>query len=87
MSIIEKIYNGDYYPSEQTVPTSQAYLDAQKKMYAAFDKLNDQLPKQQQELLDDYIGLAADAHGYISMEAYRLGIRFGLELFRDLLEK
>ena len=85
MSVIEKIYNGDYYPSEQTVPTSQAYRDAQKKMYAAFDRLNDQLPKSQQELLDEYIGLAADAHGYVSMEAYRLGIGFGLELAMELL--
>lgn len=85
MSIIEKIYNGDYYPSEQTVPTSPAYRDAQKKMQAAFDRLNSQLPKLQQELLDEYIGLAADAHGYISMEAYRLGIEFGLELALELL--
>lgn len=85
MSIIEKIYNGDYYPSEETIPTSQAYREAQKNMYAAFDRLNEQLPKPQQELLDEYVGLAADAHGYVSMEAYRLGIEFGLELAMELL--
>lgn len=85
MSIIEKIYSGDYYPSEQTVPASQAYQEAQREMHAAFDRLNEQLPKPQQELLDEYVGLAADAHGYISMEAYRLGIEFGLELALELL--
>ena len=54
-------------------------------MHAAYDKLSDQLPKPQQQLLDDYAGKAADAHGYISLEAYRLGVQFGLDLALELL--
>lgn len=85
ISIIEKLYNGEYYPSEHTLPSSEKYIKAKEEMYAEYDKLNDQLTKPQQQLLDDYAGNAADAHGYISLEAYRLGVQFGLELALELL--
>lgn len=78
MSIIEKLYNGEYYPSEQTLPSSEKYMEAKEEMHAAYDVLNDQLAKPQQQLLDDYAGKATDVHGYISLEASRLGVRFGL---------
>lgn len=84
MSIIEKLYNGEYYPSEHTLPSSEKYIEAKEEMHEALDKLNDQLTKPQQQLLDDYADKAADAHGYISMEAYRLGVQFGLMLFNEL---
>lgn len=84
MSIIEKIYNGEYYPAEHLLPTSKKYLEIKKEMYILFDKLNDQLNKPQQQLLDDYVGIAADVHGYISLEAYRLGIEFGFQLLNEL---
>lgn len=84
MSIIERLYNGEYYPSEHTLPSSEKYIKAKEEMHAAYDKLNDQLPKPQRQLLDDYAGKAADAHEYISLEAYRLGVQFGLMLFDEL---
>ena len=87
MSIIELLYNGEYYPSERTLPSSEKYSKAKEEMHAAYDKLNDQLTKPQQQLLDDYVGKAADAHGYISLEAYRLGVQFGLELTLELLRQ
>ena len=86
MSIIERLYNGEYYPSEQTLPSSEIYREAKDAMHTAYDKLNDQLTKPQQQLLDDYAGKAADAHGYISLEAYRLGVQFGLCLAMELLK-
>ena len=85
MSIIEKLYNGEYYPSEQTLPSSEKYMEAKEAMHAAYDKLNDQLTKPQQQLLDDYAGKVADAHGFVSLEAYRLGVQFGLCLALELL--
>ena len=86
MSIIERLYNGEYYPSEHTLPSSEKYSKAKEELHAAYDKLNDQLTEPQQQLLDDYTGKAADAHGYISMEAYRLGVQFGLCLALELLD-
>ena len=85
MSIIEQLYNGEYYPSEHTLPSSEKYIEAKEKLHAAYDKLNNQLTEPQQQFLDDYAGKVADAHGYISLEAYRLGVQFGLELALELL--
>ena len=85
MSIIEQLYNGEYYPSEHTLPSSERYIKAKEEMHAAYDKLNDQITKPQQQLLDDYAGKVADAHGFISLEAYRLGVQFGLCLALELL--
>ena len=85
MSIIEQLYNGEYYPSEHTLPSSERYMEAKEEMHAAYDKLHYQLTKPQQQLLDEYAGKVADTHGYISLEAYRLGVQFGLCLAMELL--
>ena len=61
MSIIEKLYNGDYYPSEHTLPSSEKYIEAKEKLHAAYDKLNNQLTEPQQQLLDDYAGIPSVA--------------------------
>ena len=85
MSIIEQLYNGEYYPSEHTLPSSEKYIEAKEELHAAYDVLKDQLTKTQQQLLDDYAGKVDDAHGFVSLEAYRLGVQFGLELALELL--
>lgn len=85
MAIIEQLYNGEYYPSEHTLPSSAEYIVAKEQMYAAYNILNNQLTAPQQKLLDDYAGKIADAHDYISLEAYRLGVQFGLRLFMEIM--
>ena len=73
MSIIERLYNGEYYPAERTLPSSKKYIKVKEEMHVAYEKLNDQLSKPQQQLLDDYAGKAADAHRQISLEAISIG--------------
>lgn len=85
MTIIEQLHNGEYYPSEYMLPSSAEYTATKERMYVAYDALNDQLTAPQQQLLDNYAGKAADVHGYISLEAYRLGMQFGLRLFMEIM--
>jgi hypothetical protein len=84
VSIIEDIYQGNWYPAEQIMPSGEQYRRQKQLACAIFDHLNGQLSKSQQKLLDDYLGAAADAEGYVYMEYFRQGVLFGAHLQREL---
>jgi hypothetical protein len=86
MSIIEDIYRGECYPTERIIPTDECYRKSKKLAHALFDELNDQLTKEQQQLLDDYLGAMADTEGCAYLEYFRKGVLFGAQLQRELSE-
>lgn len=88
-SVLTRLYRGEIYPSEQVVPTSEEFKAAKEDRNQKVEKLEGSLTKEQTELLTEM--LDADAYAVLlQFEAiYAEGVRFGIQLMRELfpLEK
>ena len=82
-SIIEKLWYGDFHPDE-AVPDTEAYLEARRKHHEAYDKLASQLQPEQVKELEELIGYVMDQSNGQVVEAFRQGLRFGIDLMANL---
>ena len=80
MSILRQIYDGDYYPSEQIVPTSQEYREKREACKHAQDKLEQVLGSDGEPYLTEFLDRYADVIDLMQYEFFREGVRFGLAL-------
>ena len=84
MGILRQIYDGDYYPSEQIVPTSQEYREKREACNLAQDALERALGVEKESYLTEFLDRYADVIDMMQYEFFREGIRLGLELAQEL---
>ena len=83
MSVLRKIYDGNYYPSEQIIPTSQEYRDKRNACNLAQENLERALGTDKESFLTEFLDRYADVMDLMQYEFFREGVRFGLALERE----
>lgn len=87
MNVLRQIYDGDYYPSEQIVPTSLEYREKRATCNVAQDKLERALGTDNEPLLTEFLDRYADVVDLMQYEFFREGVRLGLSLARELRDE
>lgn len=88
-SIITRLYKGKIYPEEQLLPQSKEACAARRERGKWEDKLKSTLSKKQARLLEKMQDAEASCATLECEAAFAEGIRFGIQLMRELfpLEK
>ena len=81
--IVEQLWYNDFSPSD-AVPDIDAYLEAKRKHKKAYDELAGKLPPDRLKEVEELIGHVMDQYDGIIVEAFRQGLKFGLELMTNL---
>lgn len=84
MSILKQLYDGEYYPSEQILPKTQDYAEKRAIYNAAQDNLAKALGSEDDPKLTEFLDAYADVMDLMHYEFFKEGIRFGLELVKEL---
>ena len=82
-NIVEKLWYGDFHPVDE-IPDTDAYLEAKRKHEKAYDELAGKLPPDQLKEVEELIGHVMDQYEGIIVEAFRQGLKFGIELMTNL---
>ena len=82
-NIVEQLWYNDFSPSD-AVPDTDAYIEAKQKYEKAYDDLAGKLPPDQLKEVEELIGNVMDQYEGIIVEAFRQGVKFGIELMTNL---
>ena len=82
-NIVEQLWYNDFCPSD-AVPDTDAYTEAKRKHEKAYDELAGKLPPDQLKEVEELIGHVMDQYEGIIVEAFRQGLKFGIELMTNL---
>ena len=82
-NIVEQLWYNDFSPSD-AVPDTDAYIEAKRKHEKAYDDLSGKLPPDQLKEVEELIGHVMDQYEGIIVEAFRQGLKFGIELMTNL---
>lgn len=85
MSVIDAIYNGEYYPSEQVTPDSTIFAEHAANAQRLSGQLEALLSAEQRDALDAYKSEAAVVTDLYNLEFYRAGVQFGVRLLLETL--
>lgn len=85
MSIIEQIYNGNYYPAEDITPDSDAFHEHSKATEALALQLQSFLTEMQIQVLDEYKTESALVTDLYNLEYYRTGVEFGVRVILEAI--
>ena len=85
MSVIDDIYNGELYPSEQVKPDSAVFRDHSKAAEELSVRLDGVLNEEQRGILEEYKSEAAIVTDLYNLEFYRAGVTLGVRLFLEAL--
>ena len=85
MSMIDDIYNGEYYPSELVKPGSEAFRAHAAQAERLSAQLAALLDEEQRDVLDAYKSETAVVTDLYNLEFYRAGIQFGIRLLTEAL--
>lgn len=86
MSVIDDIYNGDLYPSEQVTPDSAPFREHSRNAEELSGRLQSALTGEQLGLLEAYKSEAAMVTDLYNLEFYRAGVKFGIRLLLEALD-
>lgn len=83
-SLIEQIYNGEYYPAEDLLPTSEAYREAKRRHTEYVDELHQTLTEKQREMREQAVRVESDIITMENQCIYAAGVRFGIQLMLEV---
>ena len=85
MSVIDDIYNGELYPSEQVKPDSAVFRSHAKAAEELSVRLDGVLTEEQRGILEEYKSEAAIVTDLYNLEFYRAGVSLGVRLLLEAL--
>ena len=85
MSIIDQIYNGNYYPAEDVTPNSDSFREHTKAAEALAVQLQSFLTEEQAQVLDEYKTETALVTDLYNVEYYRAGVEFGVRVILEAI--
>ena len=85
--ILEAIYNGEFYPSEKVVPTSQAYIEALKTCEKLMEQLSRRLSKEDYDLVEELQDQASIAQSEENECHFKYGFSAGLLVQQEAVEQ
>ena len=84
MSILEKLYNGEYYPAENDIPDTDEYRELIHQLSAASEQLEKCLSDEQLALFHKYCDLKNQCELLSGRKMYADAVRFGAELILEI---
>ena len=84
-TLLERLYRGEVFPSEEIVPSSDEYRAAMKERNALQDRVVEGMSEKQARLLEDYEGVIENVHRLDLQTTYAEGVRFGVRLLLESL--
>lgn len=87
MNVLRQIYDGDYYSSEQIVPSSPEYREKRAACNASQDRLEQALGADKESLLTEFLDRYAEIVDLMQYEFFREGVRLGLSLAQELRDE
>ncbi len=82
-SIIEKIYYGRMFPSEQIVPRCDEYRDENRKVAKLMSELSKKLDADDREKLEALYDSMMITQSIMCLETYKAGFSSGLVLMKE----
>lgn len=87
MSIMEAIYRGEVYPSEQVVPPKGSeYWKLQRETGTLLEELEGKLGEEDYAKVKELCDYHSDSQDIMCMEFYRLGFSMGMLLMKEAVE-
>ncbi|MEG2719923.1 MAG: hypothetical protein RR914_01220 [Oscillospiraceae bacterium] len=84
MSIFEKLYNGEIYVAENSVPRTDEYKNAAHKLSEISEILEKSLDEKQLKILRDYQTKTSANENLLQINIYRQGVIFGFEMAQEI---
>ena len=84
-NILEKLWSGELYVSEQCLPTDEAYDQLLDKIDQIHKKLQSELQKQEKVMnqIEDYIDLVMEASECRNREAFKRGFGMAVSMILE----
>jgi len=86
MSIIDNIYDGKLYPSEQVVSKNPRYIEADNAVNKLMIECEEKLSKEDYARLDEICDRMADCQDIMAREFFKLGFSMGLLMMKEAIE-
>ncbi len=83
-SLIEQIYHGEYFPSEQIQPDTEEYQRVRSIRGNCIDTLGKTLTEQQLAMLEQAMEADSDVTTLTNKCIFAAGARFGIQLILEL---
>lgn len=84
-NLLERLYRGEIFPSEEIVPNSDEYRAAMNERGALEDKVLEGMSERQARLLEDYEAAIENTHRLDLQYTYAEGVRFGVRFMLETL--
>jgi len=84
MSLLDKLWNGEYYPAENDVPDTDEYRDISHRLSEASEQLEHCLSDEQKALFYQYCELKNQCELLSNRKIYEDAVRFGAELILEI---
>lgn len=85
--ILEKLWNGELYVSEQCVPSDETYVQLLKKTARVHKDLENRLKKETLEQIEQYTDLLMEASEYRNQEAFKRGFSMAVSMVLEALQQ
>lgn len=82
--ILEALYNGELYPSEQIVPDSKEYVEASRNADKLLEHFEKTLDESEYALLEKMWSYRTDYESIAGEEHYRYGFALGVLLMTEV---
>jgi len=83
-SVVEQIYHGEYFPSEQIQPDSEEFQRLRSIRGSCIDTLRKTLTEQQLAMLEQAMEADSDVTTLTNKCIFAAGARFGIQLMLEL---
>ena len=85
--ILEKLWNGELYVSEQCVPSDETYGQLLRKTDRIHKDLENQLKKETLEQVEQYTDLLMEASECRNQEAFKRGFSMAVSMVLEALQQ
>lgn len=82
--IIEQLYKGELYPSEQLDIKSKEYKEARKAAYQAHEEFEGKLCQEMKDELDEFLAKHMESSCYEDTQTFVNGFKLGARLMAEI---
>ena len=81
--VMEKLFNGEIYPSETVVPSGDVYRESNLKIGQILDGFAQTMSKKEYEKIEELMDLINTAENEMNLAQFRYGVSLGVSLMLE----
>lgn len=85
-TLIEQLYGGEIYPSENIIPTDPKYRPLTKKISEERQALKEKLNEEDSERLEDLGDMYTESSSMYGYENFLRGFKLGAQLILEIID-